>query len=458
MSRVKKLDRRTVLRGAGGIALSLPFLQAMGCSEREIAQAHGPAPLGRATRAATGFPRRIVIMFSPNGTIYDQWAPTGSETNFTLSHILSPLLPHKNDLIILDGVDCESAHHGPGSNAHDLSMGHLLTGTELVSGPQGVGDFGHLVDGSAGGISIDQELAKQIGAQTRFRSLELGVHAQNIFMPLPSRMSYLGPFKPVPAENDPRKALDRIFGAVAEDSVTRERLRQKRGIVLDAVLGDYRSLRAGLGTEDRTRLDSHLGALEEIERRVLAPDMTACTQPTVGTDTAMPAVGKAQMDILTAALACDVTRVVTLQWTTAQGGRSAPWLGISQSHHELSHAGDSDLAAKDKLVKINRWYAEQFAYLIAALKAVPEGTGTLLDSTLVVWINELSKGNTHSHNNVPIVMAGDCGGYFRKGRFLQYSGKVFHNNLLVSFLNAMGVPATSFGNPAYCTGPLSGLV
>jgi hypothetical protein len=132
------------------------------------------------------------------------------------------------------------------------------------------------------------------------------------------------------------------------------------------------------------------------------------------------------------------------------------WLGIAEGHHDLSHV-DTDADAQAKLVQINTWYAEQFAYLIAALKAVPEGDGTLLDNTVVLWCNELGKGGEHSRTDVPYVLAGRCGGVFKTGRYLSYEG-INHNDLMVSLCNAMDVGVTTFGNPAYCAGPLAKLI
>jgi hypothetical protein len=433
---MKRINRRTVLRGLGA-SVALPWLEA-------FAQ-------------PVAFPRRLVIVFTANGTIVNQWLPTGTTNAFNLSRILKPLEPFKSKLLVLDGIDCESAHHGPGNNAHDLSMGHLLTGTELVPGPQGVGDFSHLVDGSAGGPSVDQFIASRLNAGTRFQSIEFGVRAQNIFMPLPSRLVYKGVFQPVQPENDPARMFDRLFGSnLNTDPNGAQRQKAKRKLAFDRVNADFAALRSTVGTEDGKRLDAHAQNLVEIERRALSLPTLNCTVPTrpnASNDYRLQ--GQLMMDLLHHALSCDLTRVATLQWSTAQSGATFPWLGFSEYHHELSHAGDSDAAAQEKLVKINEWYAQQFAYLLGKLEATPEGNGTLLDNTAVVWVNELSKGNNHSHTNIPIVMAGGLGGQFKTGRFLQFSGTAPHNDFLLSLINAMGVPATSFGNPAYCKGPLS---
>jgi len=163
---------------------------------------------------------------------------------------------------------------------------------------------------------------------------------------------------------------------------------------------------------------------------------------------------------LVMALACDLTRVATLQWENSVGDARFTWLGIDRGHHDMSHDGDSNGDTLEKLTQINIWYAQQLLYLMNALAKIPEGAGTLLDNTLIFWCNELSRGNVHSHPEMPYLLAGGTAGAARPltmGRFLSYSGSVPHNNLLVSLMNVFGLPDKTFGNPAYCSGPLARL-
>jgi hypothetical protein len=225
---------------------------------------------------------------------------------------------------------------------------------------------------------------------------------------------------------------------------------------------------AHLGASDRQRLDAHLTAVREIETRLttdLAVANPACHDPAVAsvaaqTNDAFPNVGTLQMQLLVMALACDLTRVASLQWSRSVSQTRFSWLGIAQGHHDLSHRSDDDAVAVDKLTRINRWYAQQLATLVGLLKATPDANGgTLFDSTLILWSNELAKGNIHSRHNAPYVLAGSAGGALRTGRFLSYDGQELpHNNLLVSLLNAMDVPDTTFGKPEWCTGTLPGLL
>jgi Protein of unknown function (DUF1552) len=438
------INRRTLLHGAGGALIGLPLL-------------------GRMAHAATTVPRRFIVMFSPNGTVFENWIPSGGETNFALSPILAPLEPHRKDIVVISGVDQQQ---GGGGDAHVRGMGCMLTGLPVNAG----GTWGG--NGSwAGGISVDQEIAKKIGNDTKFRSLELGVGVGlgppgNTPTSVWTRMSYLGSNAPVPPENSPYQAFARIFSALGDDPTGALRIRAQRKTILDGMKSEYASLIAKLGGDDKVRVEAHLQAIRDIE---LALDREpgggiGCKKPVQGNaidflkNDNHGAVGRLQTDLMVMAMACDLTRVASLQWSHSVGETRFSWLGIIEGHHEISHKGDSDTTARDQLTKINRWYAEQLAYLIGKLKEMPEEGGTMLDHTLILWCNELGKGNAHSGLDAPYVLAGRAGGKLRTGRFLAMPGNVPHNNLLVSLLNAMDIPATRFGKPEWCTGPLAGLV
>jgi hypothetical protein len=166
---------------------------------------------------------------------------------------------------------------------------------------------------------------------------------------------------------------------------------------------------------------------------------------------------KVQTELLVMALACDTTRVATLQWQEALGNDSTfTWLGHTETHHDISHKGDGDATGQQQMIAIGTWFSEQLAYMLQLMSEIPEGDGTMLDNTVVLWCNELAKGNAHNRIDMPYVLAGSCGGYLRPGRWLQYAN-TSHNDLLVSLCNAMDVPVNTFGNPAYCSGPLPNL-
>lgn len=454
---MRPLSRRSFLRGAGGIAVALPLLEAM-VGRRSHAMGDGPPP-------------RFVVVFSANGTIEERWTPVGTEQDFVLDdpgdpdRILAPLEPFKDRLLVLGGLDMQSRNHGPGGNGHDMGMGHMLTGTDLVVGPSGVGEFSHLPDGSAGGPSIDQSIADLIGQETAFRSIELGVRATlDLQRQITSRMCYRGPFEVLPPENDPRAAFDQFFVQLGADPAELAKLRANRRSVLDRVKDDFEQLDAKLGGTDRHKLEAHLQAIREVEQSLEAEGgpLAGCMLP--GEPGAMdplsndnyPAIGRLQMDLLAMALTCDITRVSSLQWSTAQSGVRFTWLGHADSHHSLSHEADNDSNARAQLTQINHWYAEQFAYLLGKLEQQQELDGTLLDNTVVLWVNEQGNGDTHSKDQIPFVLAGNCAGKLRTGRWLQYEQRA-HNDLYVALLQMFGGDALTFGNPAVNGGALENL-
>ena len=443
---MKKLSRRHFLRGAGGVAVALPFLGAM--SE---------------TASAAPFPKRFIAFFTGLGHVKSAWTPSGTGTDFTLGPVLSPLAQHQAQLLVLSGLDMESAYHGPG-DPHQQGIAHSLSATELLSGnlfPYACNPAAMV--GWGGGISLDQRLANQLGQKTKLASLEVGVQVQ--YTNVSSRVAYKGAAQPVPPEDSPYQLFSRVFGDLTGDPLAKQRLRAQRHKVLDAVQGDAKSLALRLGADDKQKLEHHLDAIGSIAARLDAPAELGgvCAVPDVGgeidvyANDSYPAIGKLQMDLLAMALACDLTRVASLQWTSTQAGKVFTWLGQSETHHSLSHSSPTDAGRQSQLVAIGNWHAKQLAYLMDRLASFPEGSGSVLDNTLILWCTDIAEGQSHSRRDMPYVLAGGAGGALKMGRHLAYAGD-HHNNLLVSILNAMGVPDTTFGNPAYCTGPLPGLL
>ena len=440
-----KMKRRDFMRGLGATAAALPILNAWDAKAQQ----------GQ-------YPKRCIIVFSANGTIHENWVPTGTETSFTLSKILAPLEPHKADITVLDGLKNEAAHHGPG-DGHMTGMGCLLTGIELLAGTQFSCGGTDPCSGWGGGISVDQYIANALydaapaAMRPKFKSLELAVQAGGA--DIWSRMCYAASNQPIAPMEDPAKVFSRVFADLNVSSVDLDRLRAQRKSVLDYVSGRLTSVRARLGGEDRSKLDTHLQAVRDLEMQLASGQLAgACAQPAMPgkldtSNDAFPAVLKLQTDLAVRALSCNLTQVVTIQWSRSVSSVRPTWLNISEGHHDISHKGDSDTTAISNLTQINTWFAQQFAYLLAQLKSVKEGSGTMLDNTVVLWGNELGRGNSHSRTQVPFVLAGKAGGSLSTGRFLQYKDDS-HSNLLVSLSNAMGVNTKTFGNPAYCQGPL----
>ncbi len=447
MKHVKNLNRRAILRGLGGLAIGLPFLGAMDHSAK-----------------AASFPKRFVVMFSGLGQVKSAWTPTGTETDFAFGPVLEPLTPYKKRVMVLEGIDYESSHFGPG-DPHQAGMAHALTGTEMQEGmlfPYACSP-GKSV-GWGGGISLDQYFADQIGQTTKFPSLEFGVQVQ--YADVSARISYRGPGQPVPPEDDPYQAFKRIFSELGADPDQVARLRAERKTVLDLVTDDYDRLTKRLGTSDRHKLDAHLQSIREIEKRLDAPGVIggACNAPALGLPVEplendnYPTITKCHLDLLAMSLICDLTRVASIQFATVrQGGKVFSWLGQTEGHHSLSHSSLQDPLRQQMLVDIGNWHAQQLAYLCQVLDSVPEGDGTVLDNTVILWCTDIAQGQTHARRDMPLVIVGGGGGTLRTGRHLKYQG-AWHNDLLIALSHAMGVPVDTFGNPAYCKGPLAGIL
>jgi hypothetical protein len=393
--------------------------------------------------------QRLVIMFSPNGVVPGAFWPDaeGSLADVALKPSLSPLEPFKNRLLTLHGV-CDRVR-GDG-DAHMRGMGCLLTGIELFPGNvQGGSDT---PAGWARGLSIDQEikefLQRDPATRTRFGSLEFGVVVPRRADTW-TRMVYAGANRPIAPIDDPYEMFAKLYGRVRDRETVRS--------VLDGLQDDLQRVASVLSAEDRRLLEEHTTFVREMERDLRADGGRALNhpipqlEPNVRNENAnMPRTARMQIDLMVNSFVADFTRVATLQFTNSVGMARMNWLNISEGHHELSHRPDNDRTAQDQLTRINRWYCEQLAYLARRLADTPEpgGRGSLLDNTLIVWTNELGKGNSHTLDNIPFVLVG--GGLdFRMGRSLRYP-RVPHNRLLMALAHGMGHRIPRFGNPNFC--------
>ena len=459
----RRMRRRAFLGSLGAGTLALPFLHSLG---------GGASFLGGRASAQDIPPQRLLVVFSGDGTIAEEWVPGGGETNFTLRRILAPLEAHRQKLLVLSGIDMLSTDAGPG-DGHQKGMGHLLTGAELLPGDTMGGCTGCPPVSWASSISIDQAIADHIAASVtlRLRSLELGClvsDQEDVW----TRMSYRGASQPVPPINDPFAAFQAVFGDPTLDPAEARRRRALQQSVLDQNVRDFGRLAPRLSAPDRHLLDRHLAMVRDIETRLTAPGAlgASCARPVLGAhvdvhDNAnLPHLVDLQSEIMTMAFACDVTRVGSIMWENSVGNVDFSFMGIGARHHDLSHENDSNAAAIEHLVQINTFYAQKFAELLARLDAIPEGNGqTMLDHTLVVWVNELGRGNSHSLRDIPFVLAGnvrnpDGTPHFRTGRHVHYDGDTSHNDLWTSVSQAFGMPTTHFGDRRYSNGPLPRMV
>ena len=440
-------SRRSFLRRMGLSSAAFPFVL------------HLPSLGAFAAETASTKKKRLVFIFSPNGVIPDHFWPEKQGTDFELKRILQPFSDFKSQLLTLHGINNKIQGDGDG---HMRGIGCLLTGKELFPGDvQGGSDT---PAGWCQGISVDQHLKNKLQAdpstQTRFGSLEFGVMVPERADTW-TRMSYAGPNQPVAPIDNPYQMFDKLYGQTKNRALLAS--------VLDELTEDFRKVEKVVSAEDRQLLREHLSMVREVEKE-LNTELAKTKQSDVGhavpeltpniaeQNDNIPELCRMQLDLLVNSFASDFARIATFQITNSVGQPKMKWLGIDQSHHELSHEPDTNEEAYEKLIKINTWYAEQVAYLAKRLSEIPEpgGDGSLLDNTTLVWTNELGKGNSHTRDNIPFILVGGGLGY-NTGRAVDFKG-VPHNRMLLSFCEAMGHPEKTFGNPDFCAdGPLTGL-
>jgi len=433
---MKSIDRRSFIKNAGISAAAFPFL----------------GNLDALALPGKGAPKqRMVIFFSPNGVVPESFWPNEDGENFLLKEILSPLEPFKKQTIVMNGV-CDKVR-GDGDN-HMRGIGCLLTGIELL--PGNVQGGSHTPAGWANGLSIDQEITKHLqkteATRTRFGSLELGVLVPDRADTW-TRMSYGSANKPITPIDDPYQLFSKLYGQAKDKEIL--------GSVLDPVIADLKKISALVGKEDRKILEEHTGFVREMEKelRGLKVSQTHAMpklDPGIREENDnLPKISRMQLDLLHNSLVADFNRIATFQFTNSVGGARMKWLGIDEGHHQLSHEPDTNKVAVEKLVKINKWFCEEIAYFAKKLKDTPEpnGQGSMLDNTLLVWTNELGKGNSHTLDNIPFVMVGGNLGW-KAGRSLKFP-RIAHNRLLMAMAHGFGHTISSFGNPEYCKdGPL----
>ena len=448
MHPLSKLTRRGLLGGSAAAAAIAPFV-----------------PVLSSHAQADGTPVRVILVYSPSGTVLPRWRPTGTEADWELSEILGDLASHKDDIIVLDGVDDEAAHHLTYHPAQGWGYGGHHAIASLWSGVPAI-DLGD-DELTGGGQTVDQFLGAQLEGATPFNTLQFGVGHPDGY-DWRRRMSYSAPQTPVAPTTDPATMLEQIFGAPELDDEARARRREGRLSVIDSVLEDLGGLEAKLGADDRIKIERHLDAVREMEQQILASS-TDCTAPgrAQPADT-YPADTASMMDLMVRALACDATRVATFMWGFEASNASFPFLDLQvddDRYHLLSHAQDP--AGMDAFAEVQRWFCQQFSALLDRLEAETLPEGTLLDHTIVVWASPVSVGWNHTSRNLPIVLGGRGGGYFTTGRYHRwgdlpgdtnthlYHGGRTMNDLLLSIVHAAGLDhVETFGDAAYCTGPL----
>ena len=450
----RRLPRRTFLRGMGA-AIGLPFLDAM-------------VPALTSAYAAGKKPCRMAFVYVPNGVMMEDWLPetTGDAGSLPdqLPRILEPAAEFRSDFMVLSGLTQNGGRAlGDGGGDHARASASYLTSIHPKK------TFG--ADLKAG-ISVDQIAAQTIGGQTRFSSLELGCedgllggNCDNGYScAYNNSISWRTPSSPLPPEVSPRAVFERLFGSgdIEQDPKRRARQRADEKSILDFVLADAKSLKASLGAGEQRKLDEYLFAVRDIETRIEkiekagGPVVPTLARPNLGIPADQAEHSRIMFDLLTMAFQSDLTRVSTLMLSLEQSNRSYPEIGIPESHHGISHH-QRNKEKTEKLVQISRYHMQQFVYFLNKLKSTPDGDGTLLDHSLILYGSGLADGDRHDHHNLPTLLAGRGAGTLKPGRHVRSPRETPMANLFVAMLDRVGVPAETFGDSKGKLGYLSDL-
>jgi hypothetical protein len=432
----RHLARRTFLRGAGA-TLALPFLDAM-----------RPA-FARAASVAS--PVRLSFAYVPNGIIMPDWTPAADGSAYAFTRILKPLEPLRDDVLVLSGLAHNNANElGDGPGDHARAAACFLTGVhpKKTAGAD-----------IRNGVSADQIVAQALAAETRLPSLELGCEESRTVGNCDSgyscaytnSISWRSATTPMPPETNPRLAFERLFGdADNADPAARAQRARERTSVLDVVAARSRELMGQLGPADRRKLDEYQYAVREIERQIQRAETD--TRPVVspiekpsGIPETFAEYLKLMYELQVIAFQADLTRVATLMVGREGSLQSYPEIGVPDPHHPLTHHQNNPEWV-EKVTRINVHHMEVFAHFVSRLKATPDGDGTLLDHSMVVYGSAIADGNKHTHESLPVLLAGRGGGAIKSGRHVAYAKQTPLTNLYLTLLDRMGVRPETIGD------------
>ncbi len=426
----KHIDRRTLLRGVGA-AIALPVLDAM-----------FPA---LAIPAQT--PRRLAVVYVPNGVIMKDWKPAATGSDFAFTRILKPLERFRQDITLLSGL----ANHAPEKargGGHAKAAGSFLSGTapKYTAGPD-----------VHAGVTFDQMVAKHQGSETRVSSLQIGCEDSRMVgncdtgssCAYTNTLSWRTPDTPLAVEVNPRSVFERLFGTVDPSLPAEVRVRRAlyRKSILDHTRADTQSLMTELGPEDRRRMDQYLSDIREVEMGIAASEKDPLTPPSdkpSGIPFEFKNYVKLMFDLQAIAFQSDITRVSTMMLGREGSVRTYPEIDVPDPHHPLTHhRGHPDFI--EKVTKINSFHVELFAGFVQRLKATADGDGTLLDHSAILYGGALSDGNTHSNSDLPLLVAGHAGG-LKGGRHVASEAQTPVSNLFVQLMNCVGLDTAQFAD------------
>jgi hypothetical protein len=434
----KHLSRRTFIRGMG-VGLSLPLLESMVPAQTPLA------------KTAANPQIRLGLCFMPHGAVMAQWTPAEAGA-LKLSPILAPLEPHRDRVVVISNHAHQMAGpQGPGDNGGD----HTRCPAVYLNGVHPKRTDGADI---RAGATIDQIAAQKIGQDTLLPSLELAIEDYSGLVgscdvgfscTYMNTISWRTPTTPMPMEINPRVVFDRMFGDGATAEERLRRIESQRSI-LDAVTGQIRRLQGGLGTNDRNRVAEYLDTVREIERRIqLSEKQSKSNLDVPASPSGIPDEWeehmKLMLDLMTVAFQADITRISTFMMAREVSYRTFPKIGISEAFHPASHH-QNNAARLEALTRINTYHVTFLAYLLERLKNAPDGDGSLLDHSLILYGGAMSNSNVHNHSPLPVLVAGGAAGRMKGGRHLKYPENTPMANLLMTILEKAGIPQESVGD------------
>jgi hypothetical protein len=424
----RHLSRRTFLRGVG-VTVGLPLLDAMVPARTLLAQtAAAPKP-------------HMGFMYLPHGAIMEQWTPAAEGAAFELTPILEPLEPFKRQLTIVSGLENKPAIAPP---VHALNPGTWLS---CVTPEPGLD--------ARGGITIDQLAATHIGQDTPLPSLELATEGRGGFgacdrtygCSYGSTISFRTPTTPLPMEGDPRKLFERLFGT-GNSAAERKAIARQYSSILDLVSQEAAALRRELDAPDRARLGDYLESVREIERRVQKMeqrDLSSLDLPDVPVGTTFDQRLNLMFDMVALAYQANLTRIFSFMMAGEGSNVAYTHIGVSDAFHPLSHH-QNDRARKERLVRIQTYHSQAFAKFLAKLAAMPDGDGSMLDHSILLYGSNMSNSNAHDEFPLPTLVVGGGCGTLKGGQHLRYPDRTPLANLHLTLLARAGVPADKIGN------------
>ena len=425
------LPRRTFLRGVG-VTIALPFLESM-------------IPAATAWSQSVGRPRtRLGCIYFPHGAIMNKWTPAAEGTGFEMPEILQPLKPFQNQINVISDLRHALAYGSGATANHNRSAASFLSGAFAKVGAQA-----HL------GITVDQLAAQKIGQDTPLPSIELMIEGTSLncgdglSCSYRDTISWQGPNSPLPMQNNPQVVFERLFGD-GNTTAQRKSRREQSLSLLDSVTGEAALLQRKLPVADRSRLDQYLSDVREIERRVqkagaqMSDDLAVPTAPT-GVPNDVEEHIRLMFDLQVLAWQAEITRVSTLLLAKELSNAVYPKSGVRDAFHVLSHHSNVQ-ENKDRFAVLNRYHVTLFAYFLEKLRATPDGEGSLLDHSLVLYGSGMSDGNQHNHTDLPIILAGGASGRLKGGRHIRNPKDTAMSNLLVAVLDKLDVRTEKFGD------------